>query len=87
MSLDEWRIRSPTIPIRTPKKKEHVVIGTPLTEYKILVESVSQDLVIGILINTPPKAKHFRKGDNIMFHVDNILTPHHHRNQVQMRIP
>jgi len=73
MSLDEWKIRSRALPIRIPKIEEKVVIGTYNNKYWVLVKSLSKDLVRGKVISTPPEDKHFQKGDDVVFHMDNIL--------------
>ena len=73
MSLDLWRERSKSIPISIPQVGEDIVIGTLQNEYIINVASVSNAIVCGKLVNTPPKEKHYRKGDSIICHVDNIL--------------
>lgn len=72
-NLDEWRKRSNTIPIKIPLKKENVKIGTFKNDYIIEVEGISRELLHGKVINTPPKDKHFKKGDGVIFHMDHIL--------------
>lgn len=73
MSLDEWKIRSPSIPICIPRQKEKVTIGTRCNMYMVIVNSVSNDIIRGQLVNTPPETKHFKKWDDVVFHMDNIL--------------
>lgn len=73
MSLDLWRERSKSIPIHIPKIGDDIIIGTYKNEYTIKVANVSKAIVCGNLVNTPPKEKHYRKGDSIICHIDNIL--------------
>lgn len=72
-ALDLWRERSRSVPIHIPRKGENVVIGTFTHEYMIKVCSISKAIVRGSVLNTPPKYKHFEKGDEVIFHIDNIL--------------
>lgn len=73
VALDEWIDNGKTKPIHIPKKDSKIVIGTYKNTYMVRVKSVSKDLVRGNIINTPPSYKHFRKGDDVIFHIDNIL--------------
>lgn len=72
-TLDEWRKRSNPLPINIPSKKENVLIGTHKNNYIIEIESISRELLQGKVLNTPPKDKHFKKGDRVIFHMDHIL--------------
>lgn len=73
MYLDHWRISSKPIDIPIVKKSK-VLIGTPTSTYNAtIIESSSSDLFKARLISTPPLAKHFKKGDLLMIHKDNIL--------------
>ena len=45
MSLDEWKIRSPSCPIRIPRKNDQVTIGTFNNMYMIVIKSISNDLL------------------------------------------
>jgi len=73
MSLDQWRERSPSIPICIPGRGQEVVIGTFYNDYTIRIKSISDAIVRGNVLNTPPKNKHFKKGDDVIFHMDQIL--------------
>ena len=79
--IDEWK--QSTSPIRIPKKEENVIIGTYKNTYSILVSNVSKDIVQGKVISSPPKDKHFKKGDKVIFHLQNILPPHHYPQQTR----
>lgn len=72
MYLDRWVTASKPINVPIPAKTK-VLIGTPDNDYKVLVKSLSADIVSAEVLDTPPKSKHFRKGDCVLFHKDNIL--------------
>lgn len=73
-TIDEWRQRPQNSdPIKIPIRKENVLIGTYKNNYIVEVESISRELLHGKILNTPPKDKHFKKGDCVIFHMDHIL--------------
>lgn len=72
MYLDSWRVASTPIDIPI-LRQSRVVIGTPTGSYNALVESISVDLFKCKLLSTPPAYKHFKKGDDVVIHRDNIL--------------
>lgn len=72
MFLDNWIAASK--PISIPVRKQTIiVVGTPNNKYKVLVESLSDEIIRGAVLNTPPFGKHYEKGDRIIVHRDNIL--------------
>jgi uncharacterized protein YegJ (DUF2314 family) len=72
--IDQWR--SSTKPIDIPKGKNvHRVSLRTASDENVVVLPVSfnGDLGTGVVENTPPMVKHYKKGDRVLFHRENII--------------
>jgi hypothetical protein len=66
-------LKSNSIPIDIPKKNKYAKVATNSHELLLLIHSVSNDLIKGEIINSPPSNKPYNKNDLLMIHKNNIL--------------
>jgi len=67
---------SQTQPINIPKGNKTFQIKTHSNnELWLLAQShdISNNLIVGNIINTPPSIKPYNKGDKLLFHIDHIF--------------
>lgn len=72
--IDSWASSTKPIDIPKGKKVNRVSLRTESAENVIVMPiSFNEDLCTGVVENTPPLFKHYKKGDRVMFHRDNII--------------
>jgi hypothetical protein len=72
MFMDGWISNSKPIDIPI-KKNMKVALMTNSCDVQVCISSINGDLVSGYLAETPPKPKHYVRGDKIIFHACNIF--------------
>ena len=78
--LDQWKTniynRSNPIDIPSNKRVEKIQLQSNSGDIIVIPNSFikeNKELIVGIVDNTPPKTKHYKKGDKVMFHKDNVI--------------
>ena len=72
--LDQFKCNS--LPINIPKdgKNEYKIRVSTISmkEIFLVTNDISDNLIIGCIVNTPPESKKYAKGDKILIHSDHI---------------
>jgi uncharacterized protein YegJ (DUF2314 family) len=72
--IDSWASSTKPIDIPKGKKLNRVSLRTASAEnIVVLPVSYNEELCTGVVENTPPVCKPYKKGDRVMFHRENII--------------